>query len=399
MTADGLRGDDVLRIADIEARWIRCPIPEERQFVSDFGRLETFDMAIVRIRTQDGLEGWGEAKGAVGSAGDCASLVTCIERELGPRLIGTDARRITRAWETLYNGTRDHYALSRGRGFPALGRRGTNVAATGAIDVALHDLVGKALGVPVVQLLGGACRDEMPVYASGGWADADGIGAQLEGYTEKGFSAVKMRIGAMDKTVDTSIDRVRAARDHLGRDIELMVDAHGTFSVAEAKRFAREVEGCGLRWFEEPLNADDHAGLAELRAVTTVPIAAGESEFTRFAFLDLLRTGAVDVLQPDTAIVGGITEARRIGELAGAFQRELAPHLWGSALSFMAGMHVAFACPAAAILEYSLGDNPLLHDLVEEDMGPTDGTFAAPTAAGLGVTPKADFIDEFTVKQ
>lgn len=388
-----------LTIGEIEARWIRCPIPAEQQHTSDFGRLETFDMALVRIRTEDGLEGFGEAKGAVGSAGECASLVTCVERELGPRLIGCDGGQITRAWETLYNGTRDHYARTRGRGFPALGRRGTTIAALGAIDIALHDLVGKALGVPVVQLLGGPCRDRMPAYASGGWADADGIGPQLESYTQQGFSAVKMRVGAMDNTVDVSVDRVRAARAHLGRDIDIMVDAHGTFSVAEAKRFAREVEDCGLRWLEEPVNSDDRPGLAEVRASTSIPIAAGESEFTRFDFLELLRAGALDVLQPDTAIVGGITEARRIGELASAFQRELAPHIWGSALSFAAGLHVAFACPAATILEYSLGDNPLLHDLVAEDLHPTAGTFEAPTAPGLGVTLNTAFIEEHTVRE
>jgi len=387
-----------LTISEVEARWIRCPIPEERQHVSDFGRIETFDMALVRIRSEDGLEGFGEAKGAVGSAGDCASLVSCVRHELGPRLIGHDGRQITRAWETLYNGTRDHYARARGRGFPALGRRGITVAAMGAIDIALHDLVGKALGVPVVQLLGGSCRDRMPAYASGGWADADGIGPQLESYTQQGFTAVKMRVGAMDGTVDVSVERVRAARAHLGRSIDIMVDSHGTFSVAEAKRFAHEVEDCGLRWFEEPVNADDRVGLAEVRAATSIPIAAGESEFTRFDFLELLRAGAVDVLQPDTAIVGGITEARRIGELASAFQRELAPHLWGSALSFAAGLHVAFACPAAAILEYSLGDNPLLHDLVQEDLRPTEGVFEAPAAPGLGVTPDAAFIKEHTMR-
>jgi len=269
----------------------------------------------------------------------------------------------------------------------------------GAIDIALHDLVGKALGVPVVQLLGGACRDRMPAYASGGWADAEGIGPQLESYTQRGFSAVKMRVGVMDNTVGVSVDRVRAARAHLGGDIDIMVDSHGTFSVAEAKRFAREVEDCGLRWFEEPVNSDDRPGLAEVRASTSIPIAAGESEFTRFDFLELLRARAVDVLQPDTAIVGGITEARRIGELASAFQRELAPHLWGSALSFAAGLHVAFACPAATILEYSLGANPLLDDLVEEDLHPVAGTLEAPTAPGLGVTLNTAFIEEHTVRE
>ncbi|MEM7263167.1 MAG: mandelate racemase/muconate lactonizing enzyme family protein [Planctomycetota bacterium] len=385
------------KIRSMDARWLRVPIPRERQHTSDFGRLKTFDMALVRIRTESGLEGFGEAKAAVGSSGECASLITAVERELAPPLIGRDAREITRLWETSYNGTRDHYALTRGRGFPALGRRGMHVAALGAIDVALHDLVGKALGVPVVQLLGGTCRDVLPAYASGGWADAEGIGSQLQSYVDQGFRGVKMRVGCMDGTVDTSVERVRNARESLGRDIDLMVDGHGTFSVSEAKRFAREVEDCGLRWFEEPVNSDDRTGLAEVRASTSIPIAVGESEFTRFDLLELLKLGAVDVLQPDTAIIGGLTEARRVGELAHAFQRELAPHLWGSALSFSAGLHLAFSSPAATVLEYSLGANPLLHDLVVEELRPTDGRFEAPTAPGLGVTPREDFIAEFTV--
>ncbi len=388
-----------LIIRAIEARWIRCPIPPERQHVSDFGRIATFDMALVQVTTDDGLVGYGEAKGAVGSAGECASLVTCIERELAPQLIGRDARDITRLWETLYNGTRDHYALSRGRGFPALPRRGTTVAAIGAIDIALYDLVGKSLGVPVVQLLGGSCRDSMPAYASGGWADVDHIGEQLAGYTSHGFRAVKMRVGVMDGRVETSIARVRAARERLGPDVDIMVDSHGTFSVPEAKRFARAVEDCGLRWFEEPINCDDTAGLADVRNATSIPIAVGESEFTRFELLNFLRLGAVDVLQPDTAIVGGITEAHRIGQLAHAFQRELAPHLWGSAVSFAAGLHVAFASPAAVVLEYSLGANPLLHELIEESFTATDGNLPSPTAPGLGVTLKQDFIDQFTVRE
>lgn len=386
------------RIAEISARWIRVPIPVDQQHVSDFGRLASFDMALVTVTTEAGLCGFGEAKGAVGSAGDCAALVTCVERELGPQLIGSDARHITRAWETMYGGTRAHYALERGRGFPILGRRGLTVAAIGAIDMALWDLLGKTLDVPVVQLLGGACRERMPAYASGGWADADAIGEQLGGYVERGFDSVKMRVGVMDGTVDASVLRVRNARRHLGPDIGLMVDAHGTFSVAEAKRFASRVEDCGLRWFEEPINSDQRARLADVRGHTAIPIAMGESESTRFDIVDLIRHDAIDVVQPDAAIIGGITESWRIAQLAHAHQLELAPHLWGSALSFMAGVHVAFASPAAVVLEFSLGANPLLHDLVEEEIRCADGSVDVPERPGLGVTPRPDFIDEYTVR-
>lgn len=386
-----------MNIRDVEAFWLHCPIPYERQHVSDFGRIASFDMTLVRVSTEDGLVGYGEAKAAVGSAGVCAALVSCIQHELRPLLIGQDARQITRLWEEMYNGSRAHYALAHGRAFPVLGRRGLNVAALSGIDMALWDVLGQSLGVPVVQLLGGACRAQMPAYASGGWAGIDGIGAQLGGYVERGFGAVKMRVGVMDGNVATSVARVRAAREALGPEIGLMVDAHGTWSVPEAKRFCREVEDCALAWVEEPINADNRRGTAAVRATTSIPIACGESEFTRFDFRDLIEVSAVDVLQPDLAICGGISEGMRIAALAATHQLALAPHIWGSALSFAAGLHLAFASPSATILEFSLGANPLLHELGEEPVICQNGLIAAPTRPGLGVTPRQAFIDEYRV--
>ena len=203
--------------------------------------------------------------------------------------------------------------------------------------MALWDLLGRSHAAPVVDLWGGPCRADMPLYASGGWADADGIGGELGKYVAAGFRAVKMRVGVIDGTVATSVARVAAARQALGADVELMVDAHGTFSVPEAKRFAAGVEPHDVRWFEEPVSADDRVGMAEVRASTTVAIAAGESEFTRFDFGELVGHRAVDVLQPDLAICGGPSEGRRIAALAETHQLELAPHCWGSALSFHAG--------------------------------------------------------------
>ena len=386
-----------MKITRVEARWLRCPIPEARQHVSDFGRLTSFDTCIVRIETDTGLVGHGEAKAAVGSSGGCAAIVACVQHDLAPALLGADPRRINRLWECMYNGTRDHYALSRGRAFPILGRRGLTVSAMSGVDTALWDLLGQHLGVPVCALLGGACRDHLPAYASGGWADAAGIGAQLQGYrAQGGFSAVKMRVGVMDGSVDRSVARVRAARTALGPDVKLMCDAHGTFSVPEAKRFCRGVEDLDLYWFEEPCSSDNLAGTAEVRAATSVPIALGESEYTRFDLREAITRRALDVAQPDCAIIGGITESMRIAHLCDTHQLELAPHLWGSAFSFMAGLHVAFASPAACILEYSLGGNPMLHQLVADAPKPdAQGRFAAPTAPGLGVTPDPAFIEEY----
>ena len=250
-----------------------------------------------------------------------------------------------------------------------------------------------------MELLGGAMRDEMEAYASGGWADAANIGTQLLSYTAKGFKAIKMRVGVMDETVAYSVARVKAARQALGPTIKIMVDAHGTFSVPEAKQFCKGVESCNLYWFEEPISPDNKKGSAEVRASTYIPIAAGESEYTRFEMRELVDLSAVDVLQPDAAIIGGITETIRVANLAATYQLELAPHCWGSAFSFMAGVNVAFASPAACIIEFSSGGNPMMFDLVEEQIEAKDGFILKPNKPGLGLTVNWDFVKEYSMNK
>ena len=388
-----------MKITSVRAYWLRVPIPQEKVTVSDFGRNDSFNTTLVRIETDEGLVGHGEAKATVGSLGSQRALVATIEQELAPLVTGEDPRDIARLWEVMYNGSRAHYALSRGRVFPVLARRGTTISAIRGIDMALWDILGRSLNVPVHRLLGGKCRDRMPAYASGGWADERRIGEQLLGYVEEGgFRAVKMRVGVMDGDVSTSVGRVRAARKALGSEIGLMADAHGTFSVSEAKRFCREVSDCNLDWLEEPVSADNKAGCAEVRAATDIPIAAGESEFTRFDFRELAELRAVDIFQPDMAICGGITEGMRIAALAGAYQLGLAPHLWGGALMFSAGLQVCAASPSAFILEYSLGHNPLQHELAEEPFVAVDGEITIPDSPGLGVAVNEDFVRRYAVE-
>jgi L-alanine-DL-glutamate epimerase-like enolase superfamily enzyme len=388
-----------MRISDVRAWWVQIPIERDRQHVSDFGRLTTFDAAIVRIETDDGIVGWGEGKNAAGSSGAYAALVHMLNEEVAPRLIGLDPAEYAMIWEMLYNGVRTELALAHGHVMPELSRRGISVAAISAIDIALWDILGKSLGQPVWKLLGGRKGEKLPAYASGGWAGAKDIGAQLGGYLERGgFKAVKMRVGAMDGTPTRSAERVIAARSSLGPDVALMVDAHGTYSVGDAKRFMHLVADCDLAWFEEPVTADNKYGLAEVRAAAPMPIATGESEATRFAFRDLAMMAAADVFQPDPAFCGGITEAMRIGVLASAFNIRLAPHLWAGAPCFFAGLHICAASPASFIVEYSLGANPMIHDLVEEEVAAVDGMIAVPTAPGLGFTIDRSFLDAHTRK-
>src|SRR5215468_7315659 len=386
-----------MRITAVRASWLRAPIPPERAHVSDFGRNDSFNMCLVEVDTDAGLTGLGEAKAVVGNLGHYAAIVALIREELAPLLVGRDPRDVTAVWERLYNGSRAHYALREGRTFPTVGRRGITLSAISGIDIALWDLLGQDLGVPVWRLLGGRCRDRVPAYASGGWAPVGGIGKQLAQYVERGHRAVKLRVGLQDRSVNDSAARVREARETLGPDVGLMVDAHGTWSVREAQRFARKVEDCDLAWLEEPVSPENLAGQAEVRASTDIPIAAGESEQTRFAFRDMIAAGAVDICQPDPAIAGGFTETLRIAALASAHELRVAPHLWGGAILFAAGLHLCVATPCATTVEFSRGENPLLNDLTEEGFDLVDGDVMAPERPGLGLTLRRDFVREITV--
>jgi L-alanine-DL-glutamate epimerase-like enolase superfamily enzyme len=384
-------------ITNVEAKWISYPIAVENQHVSDFGRISSFDMTLVTITLENGSQGYGEAKAAVGSQGSCKALAFIIENELKPQLMGLDATRINAAWNTLYNGTRAHYGESQGRTFPILGRRGLWISAMSGIDLALWDLLGKQLECPVLELLGGPARDTMAGYASGGWADEDNIGAQLQSYVDRGFNSVIMRVGVMDGSVSTSVARVKAARNALGDDIDIMVDAHGTYNAAEAKEFCRRTAELNIRWFEEPVSADSRKSMAAIRQSAPMAISMGESEFTCFDFNDLIDRDAVDILQPDMAICGGLTEGLKISSLATANQLELAPHCWGSAFSFIAGLTLGFASSTAKVIEYSLGSNPLLSDLVNENIAAVNGAFTPPTGAGWGLSINDSFVQEYGV--
>ena len=386
-----------MRITAVRPSWLCARIPADRAHTSDFGRNDTFNTCLIEVETDAGLTGLGEAKVAVGNLGHYGALVALIREEIGPALIGRDPRDITAIWELLYNGSRAHYALREGRSFPIVGRRGITMSAISGVDIALWDLLGQSVGEPVWRLLGGQCRAAVPAYASGGWAPVGAIGAELMRYVERGHRAVKMRVGLQDKSVDDSAARVREARQSLGPDIGLMVDAHGTWSPREAQRFARKVEACDLAWLEEPVSPENLDGQAEVRSSTDIPIAAGESEQTRFAFRDLIAARAVDVCQPDPAIAGGLTETLRICALAATHGLTVVPHLWGGAVLFAAGLHLCVATPCATTLEFSRGENPLLNDVTEEPFTLADGHVQAPSRPGLGLTLRQDVVRAMTV--
>jgi L-alanine-DL-glutamate epimerase-like enolase superfamily enzyme len=380
-----------MKIARLEAILVRAAISPERYFTNETGEVRAQEALLVRVTTEGGLVGYGETTVDHGAR---ESAIAQIDGVFAPMLKGQSAHDITRLWELMYNGSRAHYALDRGHGFPvAAMRRGVTVGAVSAVDMALWDVKGKALGVPVWQLLGGKVRDRLPTYASGGWAPEEKIGDQFRGYIESGgFRACKMRVGVMDGVLAKSVRRVQAARRALGPDVDIMVDAHGTMTVSEAKRFCRLVSECNLNWFEEPVSPNDMPGCAEVRASTDIPIASGERCSTRYDVMDLLQHRAIDILQPELAVIGGLTEAMRVAGLAAGYNVRLAPHNWGACVLYAANMAYGAAVPNVFIMEHCMGADPLIRELPENPFASKDGFVEVRDAPGLGVTINEDYL-------
>lgn len=378
-----------MKITDVKARLLSFPVPKERQWRSDLGVMAKMDTVIVQIDTDEGTTGIGSAQGHP------EVLKAIVETQLKPALVGEDPTFTERLWEKLYNGSRYQPSLDRGISQPGFSRRGDTLAAIAGADIALWDIHGKTVGQPIYKLLG-AARTKIRGYASGGWAPGDEAEKELAGYAAKGFTAVKMRAEGRDGfSFKKSIHRIKAARRGIGPDVELMVDAHGSFDVSTATRLATQMEEYDIAWFEEPVSADDHVGQAEVRHATSIPIASGESESTRFETLDLLSRRAVDIIQPDIAVAGGFTEVRRIATLAYAYGVRFAPHVWSSGVLFAASIHIAMAMPNCHIFEVSQGTLPLIWDLMEESFEIKDGYVYAPDRPGLGYTLREDIEERF----
>jgi L-alanine-DL-glutamate epimerase-like enolase superfamily enzyme len=269
-----------------------------------------------RFETDNGLTGIGAALGTP------PIVAAIVEHELAPEVVGEDPMFSERIYEKMYNGSRSRPALERGVTQPDESRRRCVIMeAIAGVDIAVWDARAQALGIPLYQALG-AVRSSVRGYASGGWAPCNEAESELAGYAAKGFTAAKMRVVGRDGfSIANCVRRV---------NVELMIDAHGSLEVATAIKLARELEPYDIAWFEEPVSPDDHAGQAEVRRSTTIPIASGEREFTRFDFQDLLERRALDIAQPDVARAGGTIELPRSAVLLlGSRNRDLARQVRG----------------------------------------------------------------------
>ena len=310
-------------------------------------KLETFRLQprwlLLRVETDDGFVGWGEPV----VEGRVAATQACVH-ELESYLIGQDPRHIEHIWQTLYRG--GFY-----RGGPVL------TSALFGIDQALWDIKGKALGVPVYDLLGGAVRDKMAVYS---WIDSDTPEIAARSVKEKmaqGFTTVKMfgtcATGWIDdrKAINDLLERVQAVRDAAGPDVGIAIDFHGRAHHSMARTLLKELEPLKPLFVEEPVLVENLDAFADLHRRSNIPLATGERSFTRWGFKELLERGCADIIQPDLSHAGGISEVRRIAAMAETYDVALAPHCPLGPVALAACLQVDFASINACLQEQSIG--------------------------------------------
>ncbi len=284
----------------------------------------------VHVRTDEGIEGLGTSAGS-------NAVRSVIEDTLKEELIGRDPFDIEMLWNRMFWSIR------------GVGRKGIAFCGISAVDIALWDLKAKALNLPLYKLLG-PYTDTVPVYGSGGWtnfSESELVKEQMS-YVERGFPRVKMKVGKDFGTNEAEdVSRLAAVRKAVGDDVEIYVDANNGYYAKQAIRMSGVFEDFNVKWFEEPVLADDIEGLSAISKATTIPVATGEHEYTKYGFKDLIARGGVDIVQPDIGRVGGVTEWMKVAHLAHAFNLPVAPHAYQ-----LIHLHVACATPNLKVVEY-----------------------------------------------
>ncbi len=268
------------------------------------------------------------------------------------------------------------------------GTKGISLFGVSAIDMACWDVVGKAAGKPLYKLFG-ACRDEVPAYASGGlwlFRSIEELVVEAKGFLSAGFRAMKMRIGK--PRLEEDVDRVRAVRQAIGPEVDLMVDANQRFTVEYAIRLGRKLEEFNLTWFEEPVPAYDLEGSARVAAALDTPIASGENEYTRYGFRKMLEMKAADVLMPDFVRVGGFSEFLKVAHMAEAYDIPISPHVFPEQ-----SLQVMGSICNGTYIEYM----PFFSPMFEETLQLKDGRLVVPEGPGIGFTFSPDAIKRYRI--
>ncbi|MBV8708295.1 MAG: L-rhamnonate dehydratase [Acidobacteriaceae bacterium] len=338
---------------------------------------------IVVLHTDDGLQGVGSVGVGNGSA------LYILEHSLKPVVLGANPFDVEALWEQMYRGTL------------YFGRKGVALEAISAVDIALWDLMGKAAGQPVYNLLGGRTRERIRVYASRLYANENlpQLAGEAQAFVRQGFTFLKQRFGFGPRDgivgMRKNLALVKTVRDAVGPDVEIAADCYMGWDVSYAIRMIRAIEDAGvnLAWVEEPVIPDDIAGYAQVRRAVQTPISGGEHEFTRYGFRQLIDAGAVDILQPDVNRAGGITEARKIWALAATYGLRVIPHS-GQAHNY----HLVMSHMNSPVAEYfpspaegaPLDDDTLFWDVFDGEPLAVNGHVTLSGKPGLGLELKAD---------
>lgn len=358
----------------------------EQPFESSAMRFTARRHLLVEINCDNGLTGWGEC---LGNAGVNAAHIEAMT----PLLIGRSALEIEPIWLELYNQFRDQ------------GQRGSTVNAISGIDIALWDLNGKYYNAPVHQLLGGAFRDSVPAYATGGFRQVgkdriDSLLEEVQGFIDAGFEAIKIKIGF---GIQLDLESIARVRELIGTNTRLMIDANHGYDCIAAAKIMRLAEPYEIDWFEEPVVPEALDSYRRLREMNRIPIAGGETWHTRWGIAEALRAGAVDILQPDAAGVGGLSEARRLLTLCDVYGVRCVPHIWGTDVAMAAGLHLHAILPPsppafeaeAAPLEFDQSDNPMRAALLHEPIRLEQGRVRIPGGPGLGIEINREALERF----
>lgn len=372
-----------MTIANVKARFLEAT--PEAGVVFGAGDFNTYSMVLVEIHDDAGRVGYGEALARRGGA----MTAVAVESLLAPVLIGKDPRNIEGLWVEMVQQLRTWGHVS-----------GVVMEAVSGADTALWDLVGKIEGKPVWQMLAGAGRSEVPVYASSVYiSDPDTMVAEALEQQARGFKRLKVKIGRKPHEGGQNADlaALRAIRQAVGDDLVLVVDANGAYDAADAIRMGRAMEPLDIRWFEEPVFMDDLGGYEQIHGMTSTPLARGETDFGVFTMRDVIERRLIDVVQPDLGRCGGITGARHIWTLAYAHNIAFAPHTgFSGGYSQLAALHVAASAPSLLALEHMFIDNPCREIFVGGYPEPTDGMLAVPQGPGLGLEIDLEKVDRYT---
>jgi D-galactarolactone cycloisomerase len=386
-----------MKITRVTSHVLQYDMPEELGYSQQYYAKRSAHL--VEVETDEGITGWGECFGPGNVA---LANKAIVEKVIQPMILGHDPLDRDVLWHKVYNLLRDH------------GQKGMPIQSLSGVDIALWDIAGKAAGLSLHKLIGGAHRTEVQVYGYGMMLKRESLADHVARFADEaaairdmGFVATKMKVGLGAKD---DVKLAQAVRRGVGDDFDFMVDANHCYTTSDAFYVGRALDELGAYWFEEPIAPEDHDGYRELRAGLKTNIAGGEAEFNRWGWRSLLECRGLDIAQPEVCALGGISEYLRVLALCHAHHTPVINHVWGSAIAVATNLQLLAAMPPLPgglfprqpWLEFDTTDNKFRDDLLSEPLNiqgqvAAKGTVTIPDRPGIGVEPDPEVIARYQI--